>query len=76
MVEESFLNKPVKEGTQKDSYMEFPIFDQPQRPAPNDSLCTYQEAVRAFEEIILHFKLNELPSSHRTPVATPFVLKD
>ena len=52
-----------------------PVFEVAQKPSPCDAQWSYEEAVRAFEEIALEWRLRESPYSRQTPSEIPFKLQ-
>ncbi|MEI6339135.1 MAG: hypothetical protein WCQ57_11205 [Verrucomicrobiota bacterium] len=52
-----------------------PVFEVAQKPSPCDAQWSYEEAVRAFEEIALERRLRESPSSRQPLSEIPFKLQ-
>ncbi|MFZ4682592.1 MAG: hypothetical protein ACOYMS_08830 [Terrimicrobiaceae bacterium] len=54
--------------------LNLPDFEVAQKSSSCDAQWTYEEAVRAFEEIALEWRLRESPSTRRTPSEILFKL--
>ena len=58
----------------QDPHFELPEFDVPQREPPCAAQITYEEAVRAFEEMATALKLREQPRPEEPPPTERFEL--
>jgi len=54
----------------QDPHFALPEFDVPQRESPGAAQITYEEAVRAFEEMATALKLHEQPRRPEEPPPT------